>query len=62
MGMDQEQRRQQHLKANNASLTTRRPTKENMVNGEERYFILNGTLRHYIKQQGQLYYRDFTKE
>jgi len=60
--MDREQRKQLHLKRDIAPLSKKRPTIGNMQNGEEQVVYVNGVLRKYRKEQGQLYYMEFTKE
>ena len=59
--MDREIRNLQHNKPERPSFSERTPTEANMRNGEERYAMVNGSIRLYTKQKGILGYIEFTR-
>jgi len=58
--MSRELRNLQHNKPERATFSDVQPSKDSMRNGEQRYCLVNGTLRLYTKQRGKLYYINFT--
>ena len=58
---DRETRNLRHNTPERANFSRNVPTSQNMRDGEERYAKVDGVLRLYVKQAGELWYVAYTR-
>ena len=59
--MERDVRNLRHNKSERPNYSDRTPSLNDMRNGEERYTIVNGSIRLYTKHKGILGYTEFTR-